>query len=132
MIFFEMTDIIELPGVEYYPFASGHTVENAEVFFQPQGIYHNSFLESTPVFDYFSLISISKEGANESALLDYYEFAGSNYPHIDGLLISEKFKLVLDQFILPLNTMFYPAKLLYHGVKLDYYIFHYTFDYLQS
>ncbi len=128
MIFFEMTDIIELPGVEYYPFASGHTVENAEVFFQPQGIYHNSFLESTPVFDYFSLISISKEGANESALLDYYEFAGSNYPHIDGLLISEKFKLVLDQFILPLNTMFYPAKLLYHGVKLDYYIFQYTFD----
>ena len=47
MNFFEMTDIIELPGVEYYPFASGHTVENAEVFFQPQGIYHNSFLNST-------------------------------------------------------------------------------------
>ena len=130
MNFFEMTDIIELPGVEYYPFASGHTVENAEVFFQPQGIYHNSFLNSTPIFDYFSLISVSKKGPNESALLDFYEFAGKNYPRINGLLVSEKFKLVLDQFILPPNTMFYPAKLLYHGVKLVYYIFQVTFHYL--
>lgn len=130
MNFFELTEIIELPGIEYYPYASGHTVENAEAFFQPQGIYHNSFLDSTPIFDYFSLISISKNGPNESALLDFYEFAGRNYPHIDGLLISEKFRLLLNQFVLPPNTKFYPAKLIYHGIKLDYYIFHYTFDYL--
>lgn len=119
MKFFKLTDYSELPGVKYFPFASGHTVENAETFFQPHGIYHNSFLKSTPIFDYFSLISISKKGPNESALLDFYNFAGKNCPRIDGLLISEKFKLLLNQFVLPPNTMFYPAKLMYHGIKLD-------------
>lgn len=130
MHYFELNTNIDNFIDEYLPYASGHTVNNAEKYFDPQLLSYYSILKSPPIFDYFSLISISKDGPNESALLDFYEFAGILSPQINGLLISERFKKLLDQYVMPQNTMFYPAKLMYHGDKLNYYIFNYTFDYL--
>lgn len=130
MFYYQLYPNLTLPGVKYLPYASGHTVKNAEIYFNTNLLDHFTFLNSPPLFDYFSLISISKKGPNESALLDFYDFAGTIYPRVNGYLISDRFKKILDQFTMPPNTMFYPAKLMFHGEKLDYFIFQYTFNYL--
>lgn len=133
MQYYKLNTKVELPGIEYFPCVSGFHVKNAFKEFDENNLKWNKILIDPPLYNHFSLISISKDGPNDCILLDFFLFAGPINPDLkSGCLISKKFKDLLCDYSLPVNTAFYPAKLLFKGRKYDYYILHTAFDYLNE
>jgi hypothetical protein len=104
--------------------ANGDNVPNSEILFRKMKDGKKSNL---PVLDYFFLQSFDKKEFWEWILCDVYSFT-HNAGWIRGWFISQKLKLLLDNFNLPNPYYFYPSKLLYKGEKLDYCIFQFTGD----
>jgi hypothetical protein len=103
--------------------ANGENIPNAEFYFNK--ISQSEILFPIPVFDYFFLESFDTKEYWEWKLCDVYKFTRTA-GLIKGWLISEKLKLLLENYCLPNPYYFYPSKLLYKGEKLDYYIFQFT------
>lgn len=57
---------------------------------------------------------------NDFILLDVYH---NSDVMVEGFLISEQFKILLEGFKIAMPYKFYPSKLKYQNNKLDYYIF---------
>ncbi|WP_276481621.1 hypothetical protein [Paraflavitalea pollutisoli] len=89
-------------------------------------------IDNAPLFDHFSLIRQFHDDPTtwEWILLDIFSFSGGDQP--GGWLISDHFKLILEQFIIAQPHRFYPAKLLYKGNKLDYSIFNLLWTAIES
>jgi hypothetical protein len=99
------------------------TVTDGPRYFQR--MYNQELLDNAPVFDYLFLMTTDwiRPETWEWLLQDIHTFTGGDIP-IQGWLVSEYFKQVLEQFIIPPKHRFYRAKLKYQGKKLDYFIFH--------
>jgi hypothetical protein len=116
-------------GPKVYPLANGEKISNSSDYLGINGKIHlGNFVDKAPVFDYFYLYSLSYRSEYDWILLDAYSFIGKNTPSIRGFLISEKFKALLERFIIAEPYRFYASKLMYHDEKLDYFIFHLAQD----
>ena len=116
-------------GPKVYPQASGSHISNSNGYLGINGKIHlGNYVDNAPVFDYFYLYNSSYQVEYDWILLDAYTFIGENTPSIRGFLISEKFKQVLDKFIIADPYRFYASKLMYQGKKLDYCILHLAQD----
>jgi hypothetical protein len=116
-------------GSKVYPQANGEKISNSDDYLGINGkIRLGNYVDTAPVFDYFYLYNSSYRTEYDWVLLDAYSFIGGNTPSIRGFLISEKFKHILDGFIIAKPYRFYASKLMYQGKKLDYFIFHLAQD----
>lgn len=114
----------ESSGNKVFPQASGINLSTGAEMFKHDGrIYQFNYTDDAPVFDYFTLISISHKGESDWILNDVIAFAGSKYPMIRGYLVSPKFKNLIEKFKISFPFRFYQSKLLYKKHKQDYYIF---------
>jgi hypothetical protein len=104
-------------------YAIGDEIPNAEFYFNK--ISQGEILFSAPIFDCFFLESFDKKEFWEWKLCDVHGFT-KEAGRINGWLISEKLKLLLENYNLPKPYHFYPSKLLYKEEKLDYYVFQFA------
>ncbi len=115
-------------GPKIYPSANGTRIINNNGFlstFENQGkIYFENIVDDAPIFDYFYLYNSTYQKEYDWILLDSYSFIGNNIPQIRGFLVSQKFKDVLEKFVIAKPYRFYESFLMYQGKKLTYYIFH--------
>lgn len=103
--------------------AEGKDIENAEFYFDKIG--NGEIIKDAPLFDCFYLKSFDKREYWEWQLNDVHNFTGEG-SQIKGWLISERFKLLLENFKISEPYFFYSSKLLYKDEKLDYYIFQFA------
>jgi hypothetical protein len=125
MKYFELKKTLWDRNKKSYPHATGATLQQ-ENMFADNRIYYRKYVDDAPLYDYFSLISISFEGPYDWILLDAYSFAGRNYPFINGLLVSKKLKEILEKYVIQTPYRFYESRLMFQGQKYEYYIFHLT------
>lgn len=100
--------------------ANGDDVEDAEYYFDK--IKNGEQIIDAPVFDYFHLESFDKREYWEWMIADVHKFIGEG-SQIQGWLVSEKLKHILENFNIANPHSFYLAKLFYKEEKLNYFIF---------
>lgn len=116
------------PDEKVYPDLNGLSLKEGKEFFDNDLIHGFKCVDNTPLFDYFTMYSISEEGPYDWILLDVYGFAGQSCPSVRGWCISKRFKEVLEKFSIGRPFRFYPAKVMYQGQKYDYYIFQLAYN----
>ncbi|MDR3140742.1 MAG: hypothetical protein LBU37_03320 [Tannerellaceae bacterium] len=100
--------------------ANGEFVADADLYFTK--IRYGEIVENTPIFDYFHLQSFDKKEFWEWKLQDVYR-GGWEYPGNRNWYISDRFKLLLERYIIASQYHFYETRLLYKYKKLKYWIF---------
>ncbi|MFK8296567.1 hypothetical protein ACI760_10320 [Capnocytophaga canimorsus] len=105
--------------------AEGKNVPNNEIFFSK--MRNDEIIENTPIFDYFILESFDEEKYWEWALFDVHNGFG-DYPGNSNWFISDKLKILLENFKIAPKYYFYEIRLLYKGEKLKYWIFQFPLD----
>lgn len=103
--------------------ANGSKIPNGSDYFWRMD--NGEIILDAPVFDYFYLESFDKEEYWEWMLADVYQFIGEG-SQIKGWFISDKIKLLLEDFNISNPYHFYLSKLFYKGKKLEYYIFQFA------
>lgn len=112
-------------GIENRPFprADAETCgEEINSLFREK-IRNYNYLDHAPLFDFFSLRSVSFEGSYDWILNDVHSFVGAQSPTIRGWLISDFFKNLLENFRIAEPYRFYPAKVMFQGQKHEAYVF---------
>jgi hypothetical protein len=107
--------------------ANGKLIPNAAAIFDEMGKDGGYIIKDLPVLDYFFLQSYGEEKDWEWRLQDFHRFIGE-YPTGGCWYISNRFKELLERFVLAGDYWFYPTKLLYKGEKLDYWIFQHAIE----
>lgn len=109
--------------------ANGQFVPNGAFYFDRIG--EGEIIEDAPIFDYFHLQSFGEEKDWEWRLQDVHGFiyVGSI---ITGWYISDKLKMLLENFKIAPKYHFYETRLLYKGEKLKYWIFQFPIEPLQN
>jgi hypothetical protein len=111
--------------------ANGELVPNGKAYFDRMGYDINEIIPDAPVFDYFYLKSFGKKEDWEWRVQDIHGFMGVG-SIMTAYFISDRFKKILEQFVISKSYHFYPSKLLYKGVKLDYWVFQYAVNPIQN
>jgi hypothetical protein len=111
--------------------ANGELVPNGQYYFDRMGMSTYEIILDAPVFDYFFLESFGKKADWEWRVQDIHGFIGE-YPTGGCFFISDRFKKILEQFVIGKSYHFYASKLLYKGVKLDYWVFQYAVNPIQN
>lgn len=125
----EMSWGSEDPEKKVYPDLNGNNLLEGKELLGIEGQIKNfNVVDNTPVFDWFTMMSISEPGAYDWILLDVYGFAGDHTPMIRGWCISKKLKEIMEKFLIAEPFKFYPAKVMFQGQKYDYYIFQLAYN----
>jgi hypothetical protein len=103
--------------------ANGENIPAMEYYFN--NMRDGQIITNVPLLDYFFLESYDEKKYWEWKLCDVHRFTRTA-SLIGGWLISEKLKLLLNDFNISTPYHFYSSKLLYKGEKLDYYIFQFA------
>lgn len=104
--------------------ANGEKINNADHYFIK--MEKGEIINTPPLFDYFYLESFDKKEYWEWSLFDVHNFMGNASRISTCFFISEKLKILLEEFSITNPHFYYLSKLLYKGEKLNYYIFQFT------
>jgi hypothetical protein len=113
--------------------ANGDKVFNnilqTEILFKKLG--DGEIIDNLPVLSPFTLKSFDKKEFWEWILCDVYSFTRLA-SYIQGWYISDKLKLLLENFKIAPQYYFYETQLLYKGEKLKYWIFQFPINPYQN
>lgn len=125
MKFFQLDLIRWDKNGQVYPKADPtRTCESlARKYFKGNIIRNDNYIDDAPLFNYFSMMSVSHNNPYDWILNDAHNFSGAFSPVVRGWLVSEFFKTLLENFNIAQPFRFYPAKLMFQGIKQDYFIF---------
>jgi hypothetical protein len=109
--------------------ASGEFVPNGRLYFDRIG--KGEIVSDAPLFDYFRLQSFAEMEEWDWKLQDVHGFIGEG-SIMTGWFISDRFKVLLERFVLAKDHHFYASKLLYKGSKMDFWVFQYAMNSTQN
>lgn len=114
---------ISSDGNRSYPWADGRLLKNIHLF-NNREIYLDNFILDDILWDYFRLVDTYNDD-DDWILLDSYRArrVKDAYVAVKGFLLSQRFKCLLEKFLIATPYRFYPSKLMFQGEKLDYFLF---------